>query len=68
MEKKYAYREYWQQKNKNQIEKELLSWRKYIDKHSQAYAWHGSGMTPPGSIADGDKVSILKEILEERNS
>ncbi len=62
-----AYKNYWSSKKTAQIKKELLSWRKYMDKYGQAYAWHGSGMTPPTSIADGTKVIILKEILEERN-
>lgn len=60
------YRAAWENKTAKQIEKEILSWRKYMDKHGAAYAWHGSGMTPPGSLADGDKISILKDILKEK--
>ncbi len=61
------YKKLWSKKTTKQIEKELNSWRKYVDKHSSAYAWHGASMTPPNSLSDGDKISALKEILSERN-
>jgi hypothetical protein len=37
-----------------------------MDKHVRSYEWHGSSMTPVGSLADGDKVLILREILREK--
>lgn len=57
------YRKVWQTKTVKQLEKEIISWRKYMDKHGAAYCWHGKDITPPGHLADGDKVSVLKEIL-----
>lgn len=61
------FKKCWESKTTKQIQKEIESWRKRIDKHGQAYAWHGANMTPPNHLADGDKVMILKEILNERN-
>lgn len=56
------YKKYWDKKTDKQIEKEIISWRKYMDRYSSAYSWHGSSMTPPGELADGDKLCILKVI------
>lgn len=53
----------WKDKTVKQIEKELKSWRKYMDKHNAAYTIIGGAMTPPNSLADGDKVAILRDIL-----
>lgn len=61
-----SFRAVWQNKTIKQLEKEILSWQKYFDKHAHAYAWHGKDITPPGELADGDKISILKDILKER--
>lgn len=61
-----AFQAYWRAKSTKQIERELASWRRRMDKYSSAYAWHGTGITPPGSLADGDKVSALRAILDER--
>ncbi len=60
------YRSFWEKKTSSQIKQEIKSWQKYFDKHGQAYAFHGSDITPPNTLADGDKVLILKEILKER--
>lgn len=60
------FRKIWESKTVKQIQKELASWQKYMNKHGQAYAWHGAGMTPPNHLGDGDKVMILKEILNEK--
>jgi len=49
-----------------EIKKEIKSWQRYFDKHGEAYSFHGGDMTPPNTMADGDKVLILKEILTER--
>lgn len=53
------------ERTKNQLQKELNSWIKYINKPSSlaAYGWHGKDITPPNSLADGDKVSFLKDII-----
>lgn len=61
------YRSIWEKKTTKQIQKEIESWHRYIDRYSQSYAWHGKDITPPGTLADGDKVLILKEILRDRN-
>jgi len=60
------YREIWEQKTNKQIEKEIKSWHTYMSKHNSAYEWHGKNITPPGELADGDKLLILKEILNGR--
>lgn len=63
-----VYKATWRDKTSLQITRELDSWRRRIDRHSSAYALHGKDMTPPGTLADGDKVSALKEVLAERVS
>lgn len=60
------YRSFWQKKTSSQIKQEIKSWQRYFDKHGQAYNLHGSDMTAPNTLADGDKVLILREILNER--
>lgn len=55
----------WNAKTTKQVEKELTSMRKYVQKHSAHYSWHGANV-PPGGIADGDKILILSEILRDR--
>lgn len=57
------YRDLWLRKTVKQIECEIESMRKYMQRHSQAYAWHGKNMTAPGSLADGDKLLALREAL-----
>lgn len=58
------YRAVWAKKTTKQIERELASMHRHVQRHSSAYAWHGTGITPPGSLADGDKIIILREILQ----
>ncbi len=65
-DRREKYGRYWSCKTDKQIENELASFRRYVDKHGQAYAWHGAGMTPSGCLADGDKIEILKNILKSR--
>ena len=60
------YRSFWESKTTSQIKKEIQSWQKYFNKHRQAYSFHGSDMTTPNTLADGDKIMILKEILKNR--
>ena len=61
--KKYLY--HWSTKTEKQVKKELVSMRKYVQKHSASYAWNNAG-TAPGTIADGDKILILEEILRTK--
>lgn len=61
-----AYKDRCAEKTSKQVAKELKSMRAYVQRHSAAYHWHGTGITPPGVCADGDKISALREILEER--
>lgn len=58
----------WRPKTVAQIERELASWRRRVAKHSAAYAWHGRGITPPHALADGDKITALRELLTERTA
>ena len=60
------YRSYWEKKTSSQIKQEIKSWQIYFNKHGQAYAFHGSDITAPNTLADGDKILILKEILNGR--
>lgn len=55
----------WNAKTTKQVGRELASMRRYVQRNSSHYSWHGANV-PPGGIADGDKVLILCEILKER--
>jgi len=63
MDSKVKYIDFWSNKTKSQLRKEIESWKRYFEKHGKAYGLHGGNMTPPNTLADGDKISILKEIL-----
>jgi hypothetical protein len=58
------YRSFWSKKTASQIKKEIKSWQRYFD--NVYHGLHGSDMTPPNTLADGDKVLILREILNEK--
>lgn len=60
------FKSIWSRKTIKQIEKELKSWRSYMDSHGQSYTFHGRDMTPLNCLSDGDKVLILKEILADK--
>ena len=57
------YRDMWAKKTTKQIEREIESMRKYMQRHNAAYNWHGRSMTAPGSMADGDRLSALRAAL-----
>jgi hypothetical protein len=59
-----SMRDRWAQKSLAAIDKEIESMRRHVQRHSAAYAWHGKGVTPPGALADGDKISALREARE----
>lgn len=58
------FRDMWATKTEKQIEREIESMRRYMQRHNAAYNWHWKNMTPPGSLADGDKLMALREALE----
>lgn len=60
------YKNLWKDKTTIQIQKEIKSWRSYMQKHNSAYNLHGGNMTAPGQLADGDKLSALRDILKDR--
>lgn len=62
------YRDRWAKKTAKQIEREIASMRAYMQRHSRAYAWHGKGITPPGSLSDGDKLCALRDALEMKTT
>lgn len=62
------YRDMWLKKTAKQIEREIESLRKYMQRHNSAYAWHGNSMTPPGHMADGDRLLALREALRIKTS
>lgn len=47
----------WQKKSAKSIQRELDSWRKHIKKYP------GCNKEPPNSLSEGDRIAILKEIL-----
>lgn len=57
------YRDLWARKTVKQIAREIESMRRYMQRHNAAYNWHGKSMTPPGSLADGDRLNALREVL-----
>ena len=57
------FRDLWAGRTVKQIEREIESMRLYMQRHNAAYNWHGKNMTPPGSLADGDKLMALREAL-----
>lgn len=66
--KEAEYRSQLAKKTLNQLRKEDEKWRKYMDKYNAAYNLHGGVMTPPDCLSDGDKVSILREIIREKEA
>jgi hypothetical protein len=60
------YRDMWAQKTTKQIEKEIASLHRYMNKHNAAYHWHGSKMRAPGEMSDGDRMRALKDALVMR--
>lgn len=57
--------EAWNRKTLKQVEKELASMRKFVQRNSSHYAWHGANVSP-GGMADGDKILILEEIAKSK--
>lgn len=57
------YRKIWEAKTTHRIQIEIAGWRKYMQKHSGAYGWLE---TNPNELSDGDKLNILREILQKR--
>jgi len=57
------FRDLWAGRTVKQIEREIESMRRYMQRHSAAYNWHGKNMTAPGALADGDKLMALREAL-----
>lgn len=62
--KEKAFRDIWGARTVKQIEGEIKSWQRYMEKNLQSYVWHGKSSTPPDELPDGDKVRILREILQ----
>ncbi len=60
------YHHLWLSRTTKQIQKEVKSWRSYMQKNNAAYNLHGADMTPPGGLADGSKLTILRDILRAR--
>ena len=59
------YRAHWSAKTPKQVQRELDSMRRYVQRNSSSYAWHGANNAAPGSLTDGDKINILREILRD---
>lgn len=63
-----SYKALWEPKTTKQVQKEVKSWRLYMQKNNAAYNLHGADMTPPGGLADGSKLTILRDILRGRGA
>lgn len=55
----------WRWRKSTVIAKEIASWERHMQRHSQAYAIGGASKTPPGVLPDGDKLSALKEAYKQ---
>lgn len=58
------FREKWSKKSAKIIKKEIDSYQRYFEKNIQSYEWHGRYQQHPDELSDGDRIRILKEILE----
>lgn len=55
-----AYEKLWSSKTKAQVEKELASYRKYLSRHKDSFFKESA----PSELSDGDRITILREILD----
>lgn len=56
-----AFESQWRSKTKRQAEKELESYRKYLEKNRDSFFQQCA----PDEMSDGDRVLVLKQILAE---
>lgn len=61
--KEVAYRSFWKNKTKKQIQSEIKSFQRFFEKNYRSYEWHGKYQQHPDELADGDRVRILKDII-----
>lgn len=61
------YRAIWSAKTVRQIEKEIESMRRYMQRNDRAYSWHGA-QHAPGEMSDGDRLVTLQCALEEKRA
>ncbi len=59
------FRKTWSKKTVRQLEKEIDSWQRYMQKHSGSYGWVE---TNPNEMNDSDKLTILREIHSEKKA
>lgn len=59
------YRAHWSAKTAQQVQRELDSMRRYVQRNSSSYAWHGANAAP-GALTDGDKINTLRDILRAK--
>lgn len=55
----------WRWRKSTVLAKEIESWEKHFQRHSQAYAVGGASKTPPGVLPDGDKLRAIKEAYKQ---
>jgi hypothetical protein len=65
-EQEKRYRSFWEKKTYHQIQNEVDSMHKYMNKHNSAYHWHGANSTSPDEMADGDRMLVLRELLSKK--
>lgn len=58
------YRDLWAARTVRQIEREIESWRKHMQRHARAYAWHGRDGHDPETLSDGTKLCALRDALK----
>lgn len=56
-----AFESQWRSKTKRQVEKELESYRKYLERYPDSFFQQCA----PDEMSDGDRVLVLKQILAE---
>jgi hypothetical protein len=61
--KRIKYKKLMSNLTDKQLLKEVYSYRRYFDKHSQMFTW---GSFNPEDFLQSDKLNVLRELLEER--
>lgn len=61
-----AFRICWEKRAPAQVEREIESMRRHMQKHAGHYAFHGR-TAHPDELTDGDRLRILREILEDES-
>jgi hypothetical protein len=61
------YHATWSAKTRRQVEKEIESMQRYMQRNDRAYSWHGA-QHAPGEMSDGDRLVVLRDVLTEKEA